>query len=314
LTPGTTYHVRAYATNSVGTSYGDDSTFTTLTTPTVTTATVTSITSTTASGGGEVTSDGGAAVTARGVCWSTSADPTIADSYTTDGTGTGSFTSSLTSLTTGTTYHVRAYATNSVGTSYGDDSTFTTVQVFTISGYVLDTDSVGVSGVVLNGLPNDPVTDVDGFYVDTVEYGWSGTVTPSDSTCLFNPENRTYESVASNQTGQNYTEDCFAQDVDDDEESKIPTSYMLAQNYPNPFNPSTEIVFGLPKASFVNLTIFNVVGQEVTVLVNQRLSAGIHHVTWNGVDSSGKLVSSGVYLYRIQAGDFLQTKRMLMVK
>jgi len=73
-----------------------------------------------------VSSDGGAAVTVRGVCWSTSVNPTTSNSKTTNGSGTGSFTSSITGLSQGTTYHVRAYATNSVGTSYGSDRSFTT--------------------------------------------------------------------------------------------------------------------------------------------------------------------------------------------
>ena len=127
LNPNTTYHVRAYATNSQGTGYGSDLTFTTSTaTPTVTTTAASSITMSTASSGGNVTSDGGASVTARGVCWSTSTDPTISDSKTSDGTGTGSFTSSITGLSPGATYHVRAYATNSEGTAYGSEVSFTT--------------------------------------------------------------------------------------------------------------------------------------------------------------------------------------------
>ena len=127
LTPGTTYHVRAYATNSAGMNYGADLTFTTsTTTPTVTTTSASSITHNSTSSGGNVTSDGGASITARGVCWSTSANPTTADSHTTDGTGTGSFSSSITGLSPSTTYHVRAYATNSQGTAYGADLTFTT--------------------------------------------------------------------------------------------------------------------------------------------------------------------------------------------
>ena len=94
--------------------------------PTVSTTTPSSITQTTASSGGNVTADGGASVTARGVCWSTSSNPTTSNSKTSDGTGTGTFTSSITGLTASTTYHVRAYATNSVGTSYGSDQQFTT--------------------------------------------------------------------------------------------------------------------------------------------------------------------------------------------
>ena len=97
-----------------------------VTLPTVTTNQVTNITQTTATGGGNVTSGGNATVTARGVCWSTSHNPTTSNNHTTDGTGTGSFTSSITGLTANTTYYVRAYATNSAGTAYGSEISFTT--------------------------------------------------------------------------------------------------------------------------------------------------------------------------------------------
>jgi hypothetical protein len=94
--------------------------------PTITTTARTSITATTATSGGNITDDGGGSVTGRGVCWSTSQNPTIAGSKTTDGTGTGSFTSSITGLTPSTKYYVRAYATNSAGTGYGNNDTLTT--------------------------------------------------------------------------------------------------------------------------------------------------------------------------------------------
>ena len=129
LNPTTLYYVRAYATNSVGTAYGNELSFTTTsvtTTPTVTTTAVTNITTTTATSGGNVTTDGGATVTARGVCWSTIPSPTLANDHTTDGSGIGTFVSSLTGLNAGTTYYVRAYATNSVGTAYGNEQSFPT--------------------------------------------------------------------------------------------------------------------------------------------------------------------------------------------
>ena len=131
LTANTTYYVRAYATNSAGTSYGSVISFSTLpaTIPTgVTTNSITSTTQTTASGGGSVSSDGGATITSRGICWSnTTSSPTIINSKTSDGSGIGSFTSSLSGLTANTTYYVRAYATNSAGTSYGPVTSFTTL-------------------------------------------------------------------------------------------------------------------------------------------------------------------------------------------
>ena len=131
LTPGTTYYVRAYATNSAGTGYGNQVTFTTsaVTGATLTTAVVTSITTSSAISGGTITGDGGAQITARGVCWSTSVNPTVADNKTSDGTGTGTFTSSLTGLNPNTTYYVRAYATNSAGTVYGNQVSFTTEEI-----------------------------------------------------------------------------------------------------------------------------------------------------------------------------------------
>ena len=130
LTPGTTYYVRAYATNIVGTAYGNVVSFTTVaaTIPIgVTTNVLTSVTQTTASGGGNINSDGGATVTSRGVCWSNiNSNPTISNTKTIDGSGIGAFSSSLTGLTPGTTYYVRAYATNSAGTAYGSMKSFTT--------------------------------------------------------------------------------------------------------------------------------------------------------------------------------------------
>jgi len=127
LTGNTSYYVRAYATNSQATGYGAVIQFkTSPLLPTVTTAIPSATSTTTGTGGGTVTSDGGSAVTARGVCWNISANPTIANSKTTNGSGTGTFTSNMTSLTVNTTYHVRAYATNSAGTAYGVDRMFTT--------------------------------------------------------------------------------------------------------------------------------------------------------------------------------------------
>ncbi|MDY0101854.1 MAG: FISUMP domain-containing protein [Lentimicrobium sp.] len=129
LNPNTEYYVRAYATNDEGTAYGNQQVFTTQIAgqiPTVTTASITNITETTAQSGGNVTDDGGSAVTARGVCWNTSPNPTISNTHTTNGTGTGNYISNLTGLNPNTEYYVRAYATNDEGTAYGNQQVFTT--------------------------------------------------------------------------------------------------------------------------------------------------------------------------------------------
>lgn len=125
LQTNTTYYVRAYATNTNGTTYGEQRSFTTATgLPAVTTAVVSNISQGTAVCGGIVTADGGFSVTARGVCYSTTPGPSIASLHTTDGAGLGTFVSQLTGLNSGITYYVRAYATNGVGTVYGEERTF----------------------------------------------------------------------------------------------------------------------------------------------------------------------------------------------
>ncbi len=149
LTANTTYYVRAYATNSEGTTYGYPLSFKTLVgLPEVTTSAVSNITidNTTLSAtcGGNVTDIGAFDVTARGVCWSTSQNPNVSGSHTTDGSGLGSFTSNITGLTGGT-YYVRAYATNSAGTAYGNQVSFTlpTVDAKSCSSAPVATDHEG---------------------------------------------------------------------------------------------------------------------------------------------------------------------------
>jgi len=156
LIPGTTYFIRAYATSSIGTAYGNQITFNTAASlPTITTTALSAITSTTATSGGNITSDGGAAVTARGVCWGINQSPTISDSKTSNGTGTGTYTSAITGLSPGTIYYVRAYATNNIGTVYGNSISFTTN-----------------SDIIFNpNLSYGTVTDIDGNTYKTILIG-----------------------------------------------------------------------------------------------------------------------------------------------
>ena len=126
LIPGTTYYLNAFATNSVGTVYSADVTFTTPATPVVTTAAVHSVTTSSAVSGGTVVHDGGLPISDRGICWSTEPSPTLGDAYVSGGAGAGDFSCGLTDLEANTIYYVRAYATNSVTTAYGETVSFIT--------------------------------------------------------------------------------------------------------------------------------------------------------------------------------------------
>lgn len=131
LTPGTTYFYRAYATNNTGTGYGDVKSFTTypLGVPTVMTIEVSSVTYTSAISGGEIPDTGDSDILEKGVCWNTSPNPTINNNITNDGQGADAFASLLTGLSPGTTYYYRAYATNGIGTGYGEEFSFQTVAI-----------------------------------------------------------------------------------------------------------------------------------------------------------------------------------------
>jgi|GEM_PF-1164882 len=99
-----------------------------------------------------------------------------------------------------------------------------------------------------------------------------------------------------------------------EEEEQIVNTFRLEQNYPNPFNPETSIRFQIPKAIKTTLTIYNVLGQKVKTLVDSKLSAGTYTMRWKGVNDLGNRVGSGVYFYRIEAGDFVKARKMLLVK
>jgi hypothetical protein len=97
-------------------------------------------------------------------------------------------------------------------------------------------------------------------------------------------------------------------------ESVIPVTFVLHQNYPNPFNPITTLRYDLPSDALVTLSIYDMLGREITQLVNTTQQAGFKSVQWDATDSMGRPVSAGAYLYQIQAGEFVQTKKMVLLK
>ncbi|MGB9697691.1 MAG: T9SS type A sorting domain-containing protein, partial [Ignavibacteria bacterium] len=91
--------------------------------------------------------------------------------------------------------------------------------------------------------------------------------------------------------------------------NKLPSSFALRQNYPNPFNPITNIEFDIPKSSSVRLTVYDIRGREVSVLLNEKLNAGSYRVMFDGSN-----LSSGIYFYQLTAGEYTKTNKMLLIK
>jgi uncharacterized protein (TIGR02145 family) len=179
LTPSTKYFVRAYATNSNGTQYGLAMSFTTndIQFPSLTTVPVTNISSTSAVCGGEISSDGGEKVATHGICWGISNNPTIEDQLTSDGSYSSNFSCNFTGLTANTTYYVRAYATNSAGTGYGNEVSFTTQQetgetVTDIDGNVYHTVTIGTQVWMLENLKTSKYRDGTIIPNETDNFTW----------------------------------------------------------------------------------------------------------------------------------------------
>lgn len=163
------------------------------------------------------------------------------------------------------------------------------------------------------------VTDGNGFYALSA--------LPSGSTVVlvdregFDPNQRNVEITPMTYTLDNINFVMSSPTVlSADEPATIPVTYALDQNYPNPFNPSTTISFSLPAASTVTISVVNLIGQEVATLLNGQIEAGIHNITWNGNDRSGRTVASGLYFYRMKASplsggkEFSSTRKMVLVK
>ena len=194
LIANTTYYVRAYATNKDGTAYGLQKTIKTLAIilPVLSTIEVSNITISTATSGGNVTFDGGSAITTCGVCWSIKSNPTITNNKTSDGNGIGSFTTNLSGLIGNTTYFVRAYATNSVGTSYGNQFSFVT-PVTDIDGNVYKTVTIGTQTWMVEDLKTTKYKDGTAIPQVTDATAWVALTTPGY--CWYNNDAATNKST-----------------------------------------------------------------------------------------------------------------------
>lgn len=106
----------------------------------------------------------------------------------------------------------------------------------------------------------------------------------------------------------------FTTAIDDDNFPIIPSDFVLRQNYPNPFNPTTKIDFSTPNRCKVEITVYNTIGQQIRILINKEISAGSHTVYWDGKDNIGKSAPSGVYFYKMTAAEFIDSKKMILLK
>jgi hypothetical protein len=192
-----------------------------------------SITGTTATCGGNITNDGGISITARGVCWSTSTNPTIANSKTIDGVGSGTFSSSISGLIIGSTYHVRAYATNSIGTSYGNEVSFIAIEIGTsfqggVIAYILQPGDPGYDVNVQHGLIAAPSDQGE------VLWGCEGTpVSGADGTALGTGNQNTIDIVAGCSTSGIAAKLCSELDLNGYADWYLPSIDELAQLYLN---------------------------------------------------------------------------------
>ena len=193
---------------------------------------------------------------------------------------------------------------------------FNTQQIYTANN-----DTLTLNGIFENfiGSPFDDVIHInpldvprtidgggsvngDTIYVETM----GGTPTDDGTTITYSG----YEAI----TYTNFTEIVFENTLSTDANLILPIGFYLAQNYPNPFNPTTTIHYTLPKESSVNITIQDMLGRKVYEFISQKQFTGNHSIQWNGKDIHGNPVSAGIYLYQIQAGDFVKTKKMVLMK
>ncbi|HQP03371.1 MAG TPA: FISUMP domain-containing protein [Bacteroidales bacterium] len=208
LLPGTTYYVRAYATSEYGTAYGEEIAFSTLaySLPVLATEPVTEITTTSAISGGNITENGGDVITARGVVWNTLGEPDIENNegITNDGDGMGVFISNMEDLSPGQTYYVRAYATNSAGTAYGEELSFVTLPLlYTTGDGVYDIDDNFYPTVIINGREwmsqNLRVSQYNGMVLSgdilkiTDNSEWGNYIDPEGAYCWYNNDSTAYE-------------------------------------------------------------------------------------------------------------------------
>jgi len=239
----------------------------------------------------------------------------------------GTFNSVIGSLTPNSTYYLYAFISNdNNNTMYTDTVSFRTYGLPSVSILsVNDIDSVSItaSGRIDN-IGNPGITQ-HGFC-------WSKDINPTiqdhsadlgavDSLIVFNSNINSLEQstqyyirvFATNEVGTVYS-DAVSLTTLETAINSLPDEFTLDQNYPNPFNPTTTLQYGLPETSNMTLNIFDIAGRKIKQWNITNQQPGWHEVIWDGTDMNGNTVSTGVYIYSLQAGDFIDTKKMVFMK
>ena len=199
----------------------------------------------------------------------------------------------------GRKYQAMLVFVNEVEINPGDDDVFAAARTYQIKDPTRD------FGIVDARVPNAGDTEWGGETIPTSPFSFRGVI----GQFHFTSPDSGFQLML---IAEGDIDDVVSVDEDD---RTVPLVFALEQNFPNPFNPSTTIRFSLPERSAVRLEIYNSLGQRVTVLyAGEELEAGVHQVVWNGVDQYNRAVASGMYIYRIQAGEFTDVKRMIFLK
>jgi hypothetical protein len=156
----------------------------------------------------------------------------------------------------------------------------------------------------------------DSLFTENVESNYSQTNSYTDNDLEYNIEYFFRVSAYINGFWSNWSNvvSVTLESVGVEDENQIPTIFKIHQNHPNPFNPTTTLRYDLPDDGMVNITIYDMMGRVVRNLVNDHQSAGYKTIQWNGTNGFGEPVAAGVYLYQIHAGNFQQTKKMILLK
>jgi len=173
-----------------------------------------------------------------------------------------------------------------------------------------------------SGLPDQSMWEGYRFLLNTITFKVEDTMTICMDSCFWppgtilrfgRPDAKLYTPIFHSICFKVDSVPASVKEIQGSEESR-PLEFSLSQNYPNPFNPATSFRFSLSKSSHVKIEIFNIVGQRLKTLVDQEMNAGVYVVDWDGKDVKSDFVASGIYFYRMQAGDFSDMKKMVLLK